>query len=329
MLAKHLRSDFYYLPSKDMRHLIPISGKDSLATAIVMQKLGKDIDFEYFFNDTGTELPETYEWLNKVERKLGIRIKRIGKSLEDIIEDQGYLPSHTSRFCTRMAKINPMIDYIGGEEANIYLGIRADEPAREGFNNKRSDNIEPIYPLKKQGIGINEVYSIITSHDLAPPEFRWEEIEQRSIKILGPLAKRLDRLHPWQRARLFSWRSRTNCYHCFYQARYEWVGLLSFHPNLFKKAKEMEERIGSQGDRKSSFFWIKGYPLSLLEQPEEIERIKRKRIAKIVLAVAPERRKSKGRLIYDKAQDQSFDDRMKMELQEIDSIRSCGIFCGK
>ena len=50
-----------------MRHIIPISGKDSLATAIVQKRISPDIEYEYVFNPTGAELPEVFEWLDKVE----------------------------------------------------------------------------------------------------------------------------------------------------------------------------------------------------------------------------------------------------------------------
>lgn len=99
-----------------MRNIIPISGKDSLTTALVVMNdthtLHKS-DLEYIYNDTGAELPETYEWLSKVESKLGIKINRIGKDLTTIIENTGMLPSAKARYCTRQAKIEPMDDFIG------------------------------------------------------------------------------------------------------------------------------------------------------------------------------------------------------------------------
>src|ERR1700761_6316461 len=115
-----------------MRYIIPISGKDSCATAIVQMTLQPKLPYELFFNDVGAELPETYEWLSLVESTLGIPVHRVGKSLEKIIYHEGILPAPKTRFCTRLAKIKPMEDYIGKEEATIYFGIRADEN-REGY----------------------------------------------------------------------------------------------------------------------------------------------------------------------------------------------------
>lgn len=72
-----------------MRHIIPISGKDSLATAIVQTTMHPELCYEYIYNDTYAELPETYDWLNSVEKKMGFSIQRIGKSLKDVIYEQG------------------------------------------------------------------------------------------------------------------------------------------------------------------------------------------------------------------------------------------------
>ena len=42
-------------------------GKDSSALAIFMKEKEPDLDIEYFFTDTGKELPEVYEFLDKIQ----------------------------------------------------------------------------------------------------------------------------------------------------------------------------------------------------------------------------------------------------------------------
>ena len=116
-----------------MRHLIPISGKDSLTTAIVQRIHEPDKDYEYFYNFVGLEPPEVSIWLDKIEIYLGKPILRIGSDLKAIIYAQGILPAPRTRFCTRMAKIQPMQKYIGNEEVTLYYGIRADEQYRDGY----------------------------------------------------------------------------------------------------------------------------------------------------------------------------------------------------
>ena len=52
-------------------------GKDSAALAIYMAYHHPELDIEYFFTDTGEELPEVYSYLVKLEGFLGKTICRI------------------------------------------------------------------------------------------------------------------------------------------------------------------------------------------------------------------------------------------------------------
>jgi 3'-phosphoadenosine 5'-phosphosulfate sulfotransferase (PAPS reductase)/FAD synthetase len=54
------------------RHVLGISGgKDSAALAVYMRLNYPEIDVEYFFTDTGKELPEVYDFLGRLEGFLG------------------------------------------------------------------------------------------------------------------------------------------------------------------------------------------------------------------------------------------------------------------
>ena len=58
-----------------IRHILGLSGgKDSSALAIYMRD--KVPEMEYAFCDTGKELPETYEFLDRLEAFLGEKIER-------------------------------------------------------------------------------------------------------------------------------------------------------------------------------------------------------------------------------------------------------------
>ena len=60
------------------RHVLGISGgKDSAALAVYMRDRNPELDIEYFFTDTGEELPEVYEFLGKLEGRLGKPILRL------------------------------------------------------------------------------------------------------------------------------------------------------------------------------------------------------------------------------------------------------------
>ncbi len=97
------------------RHILNLSGgKDSTALAVFMKD--KISEMEYAFCDTGCELQETYEYLDKVETFLGKKIVRLNSDqpFDRWLEVySGYLPSARSRWCTRVMKIVPFERYVG------------------------------------------------------------------------------------------------------------------------------------------------------------------------------------------------------------------------
>ena len=303
--------------SQTLRHIIPISGKDSLATAIWQTELDPNLPYEFVYNDTSAELPETYEWLDRVETTLGIKILRIGKSLEKVIEEQGILPSARTRFCTKYSKIFPMRDFIGDGEAVVYFGLRADEQDRAGA--LQTKTLKPRYPLREAGIGLATVYKLVGDRDLMPPAFLWQRLFVAVIDRTGGLhgigMKIVNEWPEWVRDRVFAWRSRPNCFFCFFQRRYEWVGLLEHHPPLFEKAERIEGQFGDGEDmrREGGFFWIGvDYPLSKIR--EKAAEIFEKRVSAICKLIAAQQQ---GQLFAD-------------SLDEIDIAgTSCGLLCGK
>ncbi|QKN14330.1 phosphoadenosine phosphosulfate reductase family protein [Sinorhizobium meliloti WSM1022] len=229
------------------RQVVPLSGgKDSSALAIYLTRQYPDVPFEFVTTDTGAELPETYEFFERLQHVLGREIVRItalemlkvperhGRSPFDVIlydHFSGFLPSPRSRWCTRMLKIHPFENYIGGNRAYSYIAIRADEN-REGYLNKgkpvlisEEPNITPVYPFKDNGVTIDDVMQILDDSGLGAPTY-------------------------------YDWRSRSGCYFCFFQQQAEWQGLKEHHPDLFEKAKEYE--TGKNGRK---FSWCEGKSL--------------------------------------------------------------------
>ena len=95
-----------------MRHIVPISGKDSLAAALVAAAR-EDLPYKYFFTDTESELPETYAWLTKVEEQTGWKILCVGESLPArIAHYHGFLPGHKTRYCTKECKIEHLLEAV-------------------------------------------------------------------------------------------------------------------------------------------------------------------------------------------------------------------------
>ncbi len=61
-----------------IKHVLGISGgKDSAALAIYMNKKYPEIDFVYYFCDTGKELDETYQLVKNLEIYLGKEITKL------------------------------------------------------------------------------------------------------------------------------------------------------------------------------------------------------------------------------------------------------------
>lgn len=291
-----------------MKHIVPISGKDSLATAIILRKQSPEIDFEYIFNPVGLELPETIEWLNRVEVYLGTPIIKIGVDLTELPEwKKGFRPSQIARFCTRKGKLIPTEEYFKGE-GFIYYGLRYDEPERIGYINKGKSELTPVYPLRENKIDLVGVMQICSDVGLNPPAFRWSFFEKEFTERLGADFI-YSKLNAWQIDQLFAWRKRNNCYRCFNMARYEWVGLHDHHPDLFWSVVADEE---NKDLRENNFTVIKGLPLrELLKRRKEILE---NHINKTVKALSAMKQSS----LFD---NEIFTDFL--------SLTSCGLLCGK
>ena len=89
------------------RHILSLSGgKDSTALAIFMR--GRIPEMEYVFCDTGEELKETKEYLDKLEVYLGKEIHRLNpdRPFKHYLQlYNGVLPDARTRWCTRKLKI--------------------------------------------------------------------------------------------------------------------------------------------------------------------------------------------------------------------------------
>ena len=218
-----------------VRHILSLSGgKDSAALAIHMK--GRVEDMEYVFLDTGKELPETYEYLNKLEAYLGKSVVRLNSDYNFdhwLKAYAGFLPSQKMRWCTRMLKIKPFEAYCGEDTIYSYIGIRADEN-RKGYISKKP-NIIPVYPFQDDGITKADVFRILEESAVGVPEY-------------------------------YKWRSRSGCYFCFYQRKSEWVGLKENHPDLFQKAKAYEKTTTPSG---KPYTWNQNLSLDDLERQKE------------------------------------------------------------
>lgn len=237
--------------NKKELHVIAVSGgKDSAALTIYLKQKYPDREFMYMFFDTGEELEETYLYINDLESRFGIEVKKVRpeKSFEQLLlEHNDFLPSPNQRWCTRKMKVDTFLHEMEKfKDYTIYnyVGIRADEE-REGLK-PPFENIITIMPFKDDGITLTDVKRILEESGLGLPRY-YEPIKDEKYDIEY-------------------FRSRSGCYFCFYMRQIEWVWLYERHPEEFKKAMTFE---------KQGFSWIKDMPLSELIKPENIDKIKR------------------------------------------------------
>lgn len=229
------------------RHVLGISGgRDSAALAVFVRQRYPELDVDYFFTDTGKELPEVYEFLGRLEGFLGKPIARLNPRRDFdfwLREYNHFLPSPQTRWCTRQLKLAPFEQWVrplltAGDKVTSYVAIRADEEYREGYAAKHP-NLTVKLPFRETGIDKRGVMEILDGSGVGLPKY-------------------------------YDWRSRSGCTFCFFQQKIEWVRLRERHPEAFEEAKQYEKSALEHG---SPFTWSKGESLSELEQPERIQQI--------------------------------------------------------
>lgn len=225
-----------------VRHILSLSGgKDSAALSVYLRD--RVPEMEYIFHDTGKELPETYDYMARLESILGRPVVRTtpDDSFDHWLAAYGdMLPSNHRRWCTKMLKLKPFEAYIGDEPVINYVGLRADEK-RTGYISTKP-NITAVYPFQEDGIVRADVIRILEDSGLGlPPYMDWG-------------------------------RSRSGCFFCFYQQKIEWVRLKRKHPDLYEQAKSYEVRSAAVS---KNFTWSSKESLEELEQPERMAEIER------------------------------------------------------
>ena len=125
-----------------------------------------------------------------------------------------------------------------GHIIHSYVAIRADEPAREGYQATNA-NMRVHLPLREAGIDRRGVIELLDGAGVGEPAY-------------------------------YSWRSRSGCTFCFFQQKIEWVRLLREHPDAFADAATYEKTAKAHG---SPFTWSQGESLDDLAQPARIEQI--------------------------------------------------------
>ncbi len=230
------------------RHVLGLSGgRDSAALAVHMRQYHPEIEIEYFFTDTGKELPEVYEFLGRLEGVLGKPILKLNPDRDFdfwLKQYNSFLPSARTRWCTRQLKLRPFEAWIkpmleNGTKVFSYVAIRSDEEYREGYTSKH-ENLVVKLPFKEEDIDKPGVLEILEASGLGLPRY-------------------------------YEWRTRSGCTFCFFQQKIEWIRLKERHPDAFEEAKAYEKTALNGG---SPFTWCQGESLDQLERPERTKQIK-------------------------------------------------------
>lgn len=229
------------------RHVLGLSGgKDSAALAVYMRQHHPELNIDYFFTDTGKELPEVYDFLGRLEGFLGKPILRLNPNRDFdfwLREYNHFLPSPNTRWCTRQLKLLPFKQWVrpmllAGDIVTSYVAIRSDEEYRQGYI-PTEENLTVKLPFREDGIDKQAVMDILEASGVGYPKY-------------------------------YEWRSRSGCTFCFFQQKIEWVRLKERHPEAFEEAKSYEKSALEHG---SPFTWTQGEPLENLENPERAKQI--------------------------------------------------------
>ena len=191
-----------------MRYIVALSGgKDSTAMALRLKELYPNRYFEYVLTPTGDELPDMKVHWKMLRNRLGNLTKLNTKTLFQVIKEQKMIPNFRARFCSRILKVDPFINFmksINVDESIMYVGLRADEEGRLGIIDTE---VNSEYPMREWGWGINDVWKYLDSKNIVIPE-------------------------------------RTDCGCCFWQRLPEWKNLLYKHPERFESYVQLEKKMG-------------------------------------------------------------------------------------
>lgn len=179
------------------------------STALMLWLLDQGLDFEAVYADHGADWPETREYVSRLrERGYPITVlntRRDGLSLYDYYARYNMIPVRFMRHCTEHFKVRPLLAY-QQNPCVVYLGIDAGEGHRA--KPSRAEGIEHAYPLVDEGINRKGCEQIIIAHGLPMPR-------------------------------------KSGCFICPYQRRSQWVELRTVHPELYCKAKRLEDNMNA------------------------------------------------------------------------------------
>jgi 3'-phosphoadenosine 5'-phosphosulfate sulfotransferase (PAPS reductase)/FAD synthetase len=193
-------------------------------------------EYEFICNKTGNELPAMLAHWARLEQLLGapIRPVRYHTDLLGAIEETRMLPNFRARWCTRILKIEPTIEYFASlpRGSVLYVGLRADEPEREREREGIfGEDIQVRFPLRELGWKERDVWAFLANQGVEIPK-------------------------------------RTDCALCPYQRLKQWRDLYLEHPEMYWEGVAVELQHGHTFRSAGRDTW----PASLAELAQEFAR---------------------------------------------------------
>jgi hypothetical protein len=188
-------------------------GKDSSAMALELRQRYPDRPFVWLCTPTGNEPDAMFKHWLRLGTILGSRIWPLtcGISLEGLIAQYNALPNWRQRWCTRQLKIEPYGQWMAAQVAKgpvvSYIGLRADEPDREGGDYDAIPDVQQTFPMRDWGWGIEQVVACLDHHGVCIPV-------------------------------------RTDCEWCYHQTLFEWWALWDGNLPSFQRGEATEGRTG-------------------------------------------------------------------------------------
>jgi len=191
-------------------------GVDSVAGLL----LNSNYD-EIIFADTGSELPETYAYLDYFEKKSGLKITKVKSHLGKIYDyyyNKNHFPTVAFRDCTGKFKIQPIRKYIRtkyGKKETFEMNIFIDYDEFHRMHTSDVKYAKNVYPLVEQKITREKCIELIKSKGYLIPQ-------------------------------------KSGCYFCMFTPKKKWIELKNNHPDLFQKTLDLEKNAmyTKEGKRK-------------------------------------------------------------------------------
>ncbi len=213
-------------------------GIDSTALALISPQA------QPVFTDTGWEFPELYKQIDKFEQKTGRCVIRLKSeehvSLPEYANRYNYLPGHSSRYCTRIFKIDVYNEFIKKHlPAEMLIGLRADEDPDDRVGNlTKIKGLKIRYPLREKGLNRIDCLKICIDNDLLP--------------------------------RYPVYMARGGCIGCFYKRKSEVQAMIHFLPDVMDDLQRLEESVQDKRGKFALLFPNVGLSIKALRSQGEL-----------------------------------------------------------